>query len=124
VVDLELQGKIAAVVDYYQIHEMIDLIVTEEELFEVSEVPEFVNTKDYWTWRCAFRRFTTAHSVKDSDVSRALNRVLLRFSSLQVQGHVVILDGVCRMASGMSWTQAWEKLLEETDSWYLGPSFY
>jgi hypothetical protein len=86
VVDLELQGKIAAVVDYYQIHEMIDLIVTEEELFEVSEVPEFVNTKDYWTWRCAFRRFTTAHSVKDSDVSRALNRVLLRFSSLQVQG--------------------------------------
>ncbi|KAJ8058422.1 hypothetical protein OCU04_012611 [Sclerotinia nivalis] len=54
--------------------------ITDEDLFDISDVPQFTDCKDYWSYRWSLKRFFGCFHVNPTQIKLALYKVLCGFS--------------------------------------------
>lgn len=95
----------------------------DDKLFRASEVPEFKERKEYWSFRSSLNRFVSGVIVRDQDRLLALNRILSRFTGKEVSDAANRWNVSNLAAAALTWPEAYTAFLKELDRRFLTPDF-
>lgn len=94
-----------------------------DKLFRASEVPEFKERKDYWSFRSSLNRFISGVMVRDRDRLLALNRILSRFTGREVSDAANRWNVTNLALNALTWPEAYIAFRKELDRRFLSPDF-
>jgi hypothetical protein len=93
----------------------------DQGLFRASDVPEFKDRKDYWSYRSSLQRFFGSIIVRPQQVKLALNRILSRFSgNVSDAAQRWNIDSMSRNNFEIAATD----FIAELDRRFLSPEFF